>query len=259
MEVCGAAMSDLSAGTAIAVESISKEFMLSHSGINSLKTMLTWWKKRKIEKLSVLKGISFEVHKGECVAVIGRNGAGKSTLLSLIARVYKPTSGSVQVSGRVAPLLELGAGFHPDLTGLENIFFNGVILGLKRKEIQGKIDEIVAFSELGTHIDAPVRTYSSGMKARLGFSIAVNIDAEVLLVDEVLAVGDYEFEQKCYKKIDEFRSSGGTILFVSHHFASISRVADRCIFLKNGLIEADGPTENVLELYRGLHDNEVVL
>lgn len=259
MEICGAAMNQLQPDSAISVKSITKEFMLSHSGINSFKTMLTWWKKRNIEKLSVLNGISFEVRKGECVAVIGRNGAGKSTLLSLIARVYKPTSGSVQVSGRVAPLLELGAGFHPDLTGLENIFFNGVILGLKRKEIQSKIEEIVAFSELETHIDAPVRTYSSGMKARLGFSIAVNIDAEVLLVDEVLAVGDFEFEQKCYKKIDEFRTAGGTILFVSHHFASISRVADRCIYLKNGLIEADGPTENVLEMYRGLNESEVIL
>ncbi len=252
-------MSNTKGSAAIEVDAICKEFMLSHSGINSLKTMLAWWKKRKIEKLDVLKGVSFQVSRGECVAVVGRNGAGKSTLLSLIARVYKPTSGTVKVVGRVAPLLELGAGFHPDLTGLENIFFNGVILGLKRKEIQSKIEEIVAFSELDSHIDAPVRTYSSGMKARLGFSIAVNIDADVLLVDEVLAVGDYEFEQKCYRKIDEFRANGGTILFVSHHFASISRVADRCIYLKNGLIEADGPTAKILEMYKGLQSSEVVL
>lgn len=234
----------------IEVNDLHKEFFLSHSGINSLKTLLTWWKRRRTAKLEVLNGLTFTVSKGECVAVVGRNGAGKSTLLSLIARVYKPTSGSVSVQGRVAPLLELGAGFHPDLTGLENIFFNGVILGLTRKEIQAKLDEIVEFSELGDHIDTPVRTYSSGMKARLGFSIAVHIDADVLLVDEVLAVGDYEFEQKCYSKIDEIKAAGGTILFVSHHFEAIQRAAERCIFIKNGSVVADGPTTEVLALYR---------
>lgn len=234
---------------AIELVGLRKEFKLSHSGINSLKTMLTWWRKRKVERLEVLRGVSMQVMPGECVAVVGRNGAGKSTLLSLLARVYKPTSGLVAVRGRVAPLLELGAGFHPDLTGVENIFFNGVILGLTRTEIQERLETIIDFSELRSHIDTPVRTYSSGMLARLGFSIAVNIGAEILLVDEVLAVGDLEFERKCYAKIDELRSAGATILFVSHNLDSIRRVADRCVWLADGLIAQEGSAEEVLRAY----------
>lgn len=233
----------------ISVEKLAKEFQLSHSGVGSLKTMLLWWKKRTIERLEVLRGVSFEVARGECVAVVGRNGAGKSTLLSLLARVYKPTSGSVSVRGRVAPLLELGAGFHPDLTGIENVFFNGVVLGLTRKQIAGRLDMIIDFADLRRHIDAPVRTYSSGMLARLGFSVAVHVDADVLLVDEVLAVGDFEFEQKCYARIEDFRAAGGTILFVSHQMESVRRVADRVIWLKDGQIEAEGDPETVLAAY----------
>ena len=239
----------MSALPAIELKDLRKEFMLSHSGINSLKTMLTWWRKRKIERLEVLKGISLEVMPGECVAVVGRNGAGKSTLLSLLARVYKPTSGEVIVRGRLAPLLELGAGFHPDLTGVENVFFNGVILGLTRAEIQERLETIIDFSELRSHIDTPVRTYSSGMLARLGFSIAVNIGADILLVDEVLAVGDLEFERKCYAKIDELRAGGATILFVSHHLESVRRVADRCIWLSDGVIFQTGDADTVLGAY----------
>ena len=233
----------------IRVTDLRKRFAVSHSGINSIKTLLTWWRKRKVVEKEVLKGISFDVYQGECVAVVGRNGAGKSTLLSLLARVYKPTSGSVEVRGRLAPLLELGAGFHPDLTGVENIFFNGVILGLTRKEIQARLETIILFSQLGDAIYTPVRTFSSGMLARLGFSIAVHIDAEILLVDEVLAVGDLEFERKCYAKIDEIRAAGGTILFVSHHLESIRRVADRCIWIKDGNILMEGLPESVLEAY----------
>lgn len=233
----------------IRVDRLVKEFQLSHSGIGSLKTMLLWWKKRTIERLEVLRGVSFEVARGECVAVVGRNGAGKSTLLSLLARVYKPTSGSVSVRGRVAPLLELGAGFHPDLTGIENVFFNGVVLGLTRKQIAARLDEIIEFADLRRHIDAPVRTYSSGMLARLGFAVAVHVDADVLLVDEVLAVGDFDFEQKCYSRIEQFRAAGGTILFVSHQMDSVRRVADRVIWLKDGQIEAEGDPETVLAAY----------
>lgn len=234
----------------VRVRELRKEFVLSHSGIGSLKTMLLWWQRRRMERLEVLKGVTFDVAKGECVAVVGRNGAGKSTLLSLMARVYKPTSGTVEIRGRVAPLLELGAGFHPDLTGEENVFFNGVVLGLTRKQVAQRMPAIVAFAELGQHIDAPVRTYSSGMLARLGFAVAVHVDADVLLVDEVLAVGDYEFEQKCYRRIEEFRASGGTILFVSHQMDAVRRVADRAIWLKAGLIEAEGDPETVLAAYQ---------
>jgi lipopolysaccharide transport system ATP-binding protein len=233
----------------ISIKNLRKEFRLSHSGAGSIKSALLWWKKRRIEQLEVLKGLDLEVFPGECVAVIGRNGAGKSTMLSLLARVYKPTSGEVTVTGRIAPLLELGAGFHPDLTGIENIFFNGIILGLTRKEIRARMDEIVAFSELEHHIDSPVRTYSSGMLARLGFSVAMHVDADVLLVDEVLAVGDFEFERKCFAKIDEFKNNGGTILFVSHEMPDVRRVATRCVWLKQGVIKQQGSPEEIIPLY----------
>ena len=232
----------------IELRNVRKEFRLSHSG--SFKTALLWWKKKRIERFEVLKGIDLQVQKGECVALVGRNGAGKSTLLSLLSRIYKPTSGEIIVRGKIAPLLELGAGFHPDLSGLENILFNGVILGLTRQQVQDRIDKIVEFSELRNHIDAPVRSYSSGMLARLGFAIAVHVDAEILIVDEVLAVGDFAFEEKCYRRIEEFKHQGGTILFVSHEMDDIKRVADRCVWLKNGHVQMEGPVNEVIEAYQ---------
>jgi len=233
----------------IVVSEIRKEFLLNNSGANSIKTALLWWRRRKLKHLEVLKGISFDVHPGECVAVIGRNGAGKSTLLSLMARVYKPTSGSITIQGRLAPLLELGAGFHLDLTGLENIYFNAIILGLTRQQVKERIDKIVEFSELGDHVNSPVRTFSSGMLARLGFAIAVHVDAEILLVDEVLSVGDFEFEKKCFAKIDEFRAAGGTILFVSHNTHAVRRIADRCVWLHKGEARLIGKPDDVIPLY----------
>ncbi|AIE87742.1 ABC transporter ATP-binding protein [Fimbriimonas ginsengisoli] len=236
-------------GPMIEIRELRKEFSMSSSGIGSVKTLLLWWKRRQIVTFEVLKGISFDVMPGECVAVVGRNGAGKSTLLSLLARVYKPTAGSVAMHGRVAPLLELGAGFHPDLSGYENIYFNAIILGLTRKQIKERIDKIIEFSELASHIHAPTRTYSSGMLARLGFAVAVHVDADILIVDEVLAVGDYEFERKCYTKIDEFRAGGGTILFVSHNMESVHRVADRCVWLHQGTIKKIGPPGEVVPEY----------
>ena len=236
-------------GPAIVVSDVKKEFLLNNSGANSIKTAQLWWKRRKLRHLQVLKGISFDVKQGECVAVVGRNGAGKSTLLALMARVYKPTSGSISMNGRVAPLLELGAGFHPDLTGLENVYFNAIILGLTRKEVRERIDKIIAFSELGDHVNSPTRTFSSGMLARLGFSIAVHVDAEILLVDEVLSVGDFEFEKKCYAKIDEFRAGGGTILFVSHNTHAVRRIADRCVWLHKGYVQKIGSPDEVIPLY----------
>lgn len=233
----------------IELKNVRKTFLMSKSGIASIKTLLLWWKKREIAKLEVLKGVDLSIRQGECVAVIGKNGAGKSTLLSLLARIYKPSQGTVEVNGRVAPLLELGAGFHLDLSGLENIYFNGVILGLTREQIQERLPKIVEFSELGDHIGAPVRTYSSGMQARLGFSVAVHVDAEILIVDEVLAVGDYNFEQKCFAKIDEFRQNGGTILLVSHQLDLVKKIADRVVWLKDGMVVRDGAPEEVVEAY----------
>ncbi len=234
---------------AIQVRGLCKEFRLVHTGYASFKGALLWWKKRNTETLKALNDVSLDVMPGECVAVIGRNGAGKSTLLSILARVYKPTSGGLKISGRVAPLLELGAGFHPDLTGIENVFFNGVILGLTRKQVSERMESIINFSEIGHYIDAPVRTYSSGMLLRLGFSVAVHVDASVLLVDEALAVGDLEFQRKCMERIRGFQSEGGSILFVSHDMAAVRSAASRAIWLKDGAVQMVGETDQVVSAY----------
>ena len=239
----------------VQVKDLTKDFILSHSGAASVKSAVLWWKKGCLEHLHVLRGISFDVPEGQCLGIVGRNGAGKSTLLALLAQVYRPTSGLLKINGRIAPLLELGAGFHPDLTGLENIFVNGIILGISHKELEKRLDTIIEFSELYNHIDAPVRTYSSGMCARLGFSIAVHVDADVLLVDEVLAVGDFEFREKCCKRIDELKAEGKTIIVVSHGSADLERLADRCIWLQNGLIQMDGPPGAVLLEYESHSTN----
>lgn len=234
----------------IEVEHLTKMFLLSHSGASSLKTALLWWRRRRMETLVALDDVSLRIERGECAALVGRNGAGKSTLLAILARVYRPTSGAVHANGRIAPLLELGAGFHPDLTGVENVVFNGVVLGLSRREAMNRLDRIVEFSELHNHIDAPIRTYSSGMLARLGFAVAANVDADIMIVDEVLAVGDYAFEEKCYLFIEEFRRSGGTVLFVSHNLAAVLRVADRAMWLDAGRVALDGPPVDVVDAYR---------
>ncbi len=233
------------------VRDVRKSFQLRHSGTASLKTMLLWWKgKATVEKLDVLDGVSFQVNSGECVSLIGRNGAGKSTLLALVARVYKPTSGEVVTTGRVAPLLELGAGFHPDLSGVENVVFNTMMLGLSRKQANERLEQIVEFSGIRRHIDAPVRTYSSGMQARLGFSVAIHVDADILIVDEVLGVGDAAFEQKCYDYIAGFKASGGSILFVSHNLTAVQVFSDRVVWLEDGVVAAIGPPEDVIPQYQ---------
>lgn len=233
----------------VAIKDLRKQFVVSHSGIASIKSLLLFWRKRSYVHLEVLKGVSLEVRGGECVAVIGKNGAGKSTLLSLLARIYLPSSGSLEVKGRVAPLLELGAGFHNDLSGLENIYFNAVILGLTREQVKERLDAIVEFSELGEAIQAPVRTYSSGMMARLGFAIAIHVDAEVLIVDEVLAVGDQRFEQKCLERVEQFRRDGGAILLVSHQLPTVEKFADRVVWLKDGVVEMEGDPSTVIAEY----------
>lgn len=190
--------------------------------------------KRKSEKIWVLRRVTFSIYKREAVAFIGRNGAGKSTLLALIAGIVKPNEGEVSTSGRIVPLLELGTGFHPDLTGLENIVLNGVLLGMRKKEVENKIDSIVEFSELGDFIYQPVRIYSSGMIARLGFSIAVHANPDILLVDEVLSVGDVGFQKKCIDKILELKSEGVTIVFVSHNMEQVKLLCNRAFLLENG-------------------------
>jgi len=201
------------------------------------------------EKFEALKGISFNVKKGTTLSVIGENGSGKSTLLKILAGISKPTSGIVETSGRISALIELGAGFHPEISGRENIFINGIILGLSKKKIEEKLDDIISFAELENFIDKPVKTYSSGMYMRLGFSIAINVDPEILLIDEVLAVGDASFVPKCLDKINEFKRKGKTIIFVSHDLATVERISDKVIWLKNGKIEKEGFPKRITDAY----------
>lgn len=234
---------------AISVKQLCKKFRISHSAHGSFKNLLVRRVRTPQNWLNALDDVTFDVSKGECVSVIGKNGAGKSTLLGVLARVYKPTSGEIKLEGRVAPLLELGAGFHPDLTGSENVYFNGVVLGLTRKQVEQRMDEIVAFSEIGGYIDVPVRTYSSGMILRLGFSVAMHVDASILLVDEALAVGDIEFQKKCLERIEDFKRQGGAILFVSHDMTAVRKTADRVIWMKEGKIFKQGATDEILPMF----------
>jgi lipopolysaccharide transport system ATP-binding protein len=196
-----------------------------------------------------LNDISFEIRQGESVGLIGSNGSGKSTTLALMAGVLTAQAGTVEVRGRVCPLLELGAGFHPELTGRENIFLNGVLLGLTRREVRSKLEQIVAFSELEPFLDQPVRTYSSGMLARLGFSVAVHLVPEILLIDEILAVGDLRFQVKCREKLEEFKKQGVSIILVSHSLGDVRNFCERAIWLKDGKIAADGEPGSVIRRY----------
>jgi lipopolysaccharide transport system ATP-binding protein len=203
-----------------------------------------------------LDDISFEIHQGEAVGIIGRNGAGKSTLLKILSRITQPTKGEAQIYGRVGSLLEVGTGFHPELTGKENIFLNGAILGMKRKEIERKFDEIVDFAEIEKFLDTPVKRYSSGMYVRLAFAVAAHLEPEILLVDEVLAVGDAQFQKKCLGKMEDVAQAGRTVLFVSHNMQAISTLTKRTILLETGKVIVDGQTYDTISRYRNLwHDN----
>jgi len=228
---------------------VRKAFRLVHDRASSLKALAIAIRKPKTEIIWALDGVNLTVDYGETLAIIGRNGSGKSTLLGLIGNIYRPTEGRVAVNGRAAALLELGAGFHPDLTGLENIYLNGAILGIRTKQMRDKVDEIVRFAELERFIDAPLRTYSKGMVMRLGFAIAVQVDPDILLIDEVLAVGDEAFQEKCYKKIEEFQNAGKTIVFVSHDLDAVRRVSSRAVWLCEGKIKADGSVKEVVNSY----------
>jgi len=202
------------------------------------------------KRFTALENVSFEVYKGECFGIIGRNGAGKSTLLGLIAGVLAPDKGKIVVKGRVSPLLELGACFHLELTGRENIILNGVLLGMTKCEVLRKMDEIIEFSELGEFIDQPLRTYSSGMVARLGFSVIAHLDPEILLVDEILAVGDINFQKKCMEKMMSFRKNGVTIVLVSNNIEQVEKLCDRVMWIDQHRVKAIGKPEEVCRLYR---------
>jgi lipopolysaccharide transport system ATP-binding protein len=201
------------------------------------------------ESFWALKKVSFEVEPGEVLGIIGRNGAGKSTLLKILSRITKPTQGSAEIRGRVGSLLEVGTGFHPELTGRENIYLNGAILGMKKAEIDQKFDEIVDFSGVETFVDTPVKRYSSGMHVRLAFAVAAHLDPEILIVDEVLAVGDAQFQKKCLNKMEDVGHQGRTILFVSHSMPAITRLCNRAILLDSGAVQKDGPSDKVVSTY----------
>ncbi len=234
---------------AIEVRDLKKRFKIFQDKGHSMKDLFLFKKRRKYEEKVVLDGVSFDVKKGEALGLIGRNGCGKSTTLKILTRIMYPNSGTVEVCGRVSSLIELGAGFHPDMTGRENIFINASIFGLTRKEIKRRLDSIIEFAELGNFIDVPVRTYSSGMYMRLAFAVAVNVDADVLMIDEILAVGDASFQAKCFKKMKEIKARGTTIVFVSHSFDQVESICDRCIWIKEGKIEKDGDPTEVCNAY----------
>jgi len=196
-----------------------------------------------------LKGISFVIREGETVAIIGRNGSGKSTILKIIAGVYRPTGGEIRVSGQVGALIELGAGFHADLTGRENIVLNGLLLGLSKQEIQSREEQILDFAGLGEFIDSPVKQYSSGMFMRLAFAVATEVDPDILLIDEILAVGDEEFQKKCSARIEDFRGRGKTIILVSHSLAAVRKLCQRALMIDGGMLLADGPADEVAARY----------
>jgi len=236
----------------IVAERASRTFKVYPRESRRLKDAIVARGRSRPSDVVALKDVSFRVERGAAVGLVGRNGSGKTTLLRLISGIIKPTSGHVEVGGRVGSLLELGAGFHPDLTGRENVFLNGSIYGLKRAYLREQLDEIVAFAGLEHAIDRPVRTYSSGMYMRLGFAIASHIDADMLLLDEVFAVGDEQFQRKCFGKIFEFKQRGGTIVFVSHDASAVERLCDRAVLLRDGSVDFDGPTHDAIVRYRQL-------
>ena len=234
---------------AIKVSNMTKTFKLYSDKTNTLKERVVRGWKTKTDIRCVLHNINLEIKKGETVALIGVNGSGKSTLLKLMTKIIYPNKGKVETNGKLTSLLELGAGFHPDFTGRENIYFNAAIFGLTRKEIDERVDSIIEFSELGEFIDSPVRTYSSGMYMRLAFSVAINVDAEILLIDEILAVGDQHFQDKCFNKLKELSKSSMTIVIVSHSLESLKGLCERGIWINEGEIAQDGPINDVVEAY----------
>lgn len=234
---------------AIEVRNMSKYFKIEYDKAHTLKEKVLFWHGHNSETHQVLKNISLDINKGETVALIGTNGSGKSTLLKLMTKIIYPNEGTIKTYGKLTSLLELGAGFHPDFTGRENIYFNASIFGLTKSDIEKRIDEIIEFSELGSFIDNPIRTYSSGMYMRLAFSVAINVDADILLIDEILAVGDQHFQDKCYAKLEELRDSGKTIVIVTHSLGVVKKLCHRAIWIYKGEFRLDGDPAYVIDEY----------
>ena len=233
----------------IMVNNVSKIFYVFMDKANSLKEKMLFWKRNSRETREVLKDVSLTIKNGEAVALIGVNGSGKSTLLKLMTKIIYPTKGEIITNGKLTSLLELGAGFHPDFSGRENIYFNASIFGLTKKQIDSRLEEIIEFSELRDFIDNPVRTYSSGMFMRLAFAVAINVDADILLVDEILSVGDQHFQEKCLNKMKELKAQGKTMVFVTHSLGSARELCDRAVWLNKGHIQLDGDVNEVIDEY----------
>ena len=235
---------------AIRVKDLYKDFKLNSDKARTLKERILFSKRNKQERIQILKDINLDIKKGETVALIGTNGSGKSTLLKLMTKIIYPTKGTIKINGKLTSLLELGAGFHPDFSGRENIYFNASIFGLTKQEIDKRLKTIIDFSELGEFIDSPVRTYSSGMYMRLAFSVAINVDADILLIDEILAVGDQHFQDKCFAKLNELKSNENkTIVIVSHDLKQVKRLCDRAVWIREGRVEMDGDPKEVIDKY----------
>lgn len=234
---------------AIEVTNVYKTFDVYYDRANTIKEKVLFWNRNRKEKREILNDINIQIKRGETVALIGVNGSGKSTLLKLMTKIIYPNQGKVETKGKLTSLLELGAGFHPDFSGRENIYFNASIFGLTKKEIDDRIEDIIEFSELGSFIDNPVRTYSSGMYMRLAFSVAINVDAEILLIDEILSVGDQHFQEKCFDKMRQLRKDGKTMVFVTHSMDAVKSLCDRAIWIYNGKVRMDGNTDEVVDEY----------
>lgn len=239
--------------TAAAIRGVSLKFRMEQNRADSLKEFCVRWLRHdlKSEEFWALKDVSFEVEKGDVVGIIGHNGAGKSTLLKVISGIMKPTEGSVEVYGSIVPMLELGSGFDFELSGRENIYLNGAVLGYSKKFLDSRYQEIVDFSELGSFIEAPLRTYSSGMLARLAFSVACVVEPDILIVDEILSVGDADFQEKSRSRMMELMAGGTTVFFVSHSLKQIRQMCSRVIWLEHGCIQSDGDTEKICTMYGG--------
>lgn len=233
----------------IQIRDVVKSYKLYEKPIDRLKESISLSNKTYHKEFKALNGVSFNVDKGDAIGILGRNGSGKSTLLKLITGVLSPTSGQIQVNGKISAILELGAGFNPDYSGRENIYLNGLMMGYSRDEIDDKIDDIIDFADIGTFIEQPVKIYSSGMFARLAFAVSINVEPDILIVDEALAVGDVRFQTKCIDKMKDLKRSGTTILFVSHATEQVKRFCNKAVWLKNGVVAAIGESSEIVDIY----------